>query len=81
MKSHNTTDPAVSVLEDLFSDLITTLIDDEKERNAVVHEAFDSYVNNVRTKIHADVPLFRQRFAKGYHALTEELNDEQNTKS
>lgn len=63
---------------EVFSDLLTAIADDEKEHFAQDTEAFDRYVQKVRSKLHVDLALFQNRFAKGYQALLDELKNEQN---
>lgn len=56
-----------------IEDLAEVIIEDAKEHHYSELEPFESYAAKVRTKIHANMEQFRDRFAKGYKILLEEL--------
>lgn len=70
-------DQSDEILENVFSDLLSAIAEEEKESIAHETEAFDNYVQRVRSKSHLDFPLFQNRFTKGYQVLLEELKKEQ----
>jgi len=62
---------------DEFARLMAEGMDNER-RGAI--EPFEVYSERVKARIHADLDQFRNRFAKGYQALLEELSHEDSLK-
>jgi hypothetical protein len=67
----------IDSVEESFSLLLDVVVQDSKEHLMEELEPFENYIERVKSKLHQDVPLFRSRFAKGYHVLMEQLKYEQ----
>lgn len=67
----------VNEIEDSFTTLLDAVIEDSTEHLVDELEPFENYIERVKSKLHKDVPLFRSRFAKGYHVLLEQLKYDQ----
>lgn len=60
-------------VEEFFSDLLTAVADDDVNRHINDKEAFDIYVQSIRSKLYDDLPLLKTRFSKGYQALLDDI--------
>lgn len=67
------TNTSEDIYASVFGDLVQAVIEDTKEREASEEEAFGSYVQRVRSKMHVDANLFQKRFCKGYENLLDQL--------
>lgn len=63
--------------ESVVDGLAEAVVEELKDEHVNELDPFEHYAQKIRGKIHTDLNIFRSRFVKGYNALMEEIQHEQ----
>lgn len=63
--------------EEMFE--LADAITENSQNVPPIHDPFEEYIDNMRTKIHSNPHLFRSRLTKGYNALLHALQNHENS--
>lgn len=77
-RAKSVTDHVDLVFEEEMHDLAEA-ISENPQRNHLLSDPFEDYIDVLKTKFHSNPHIFRSRLVKGYNALLHELLQEGET--